>query len=81
MELGTKEVEDGSQVAEKAGHALKVIIETIDQANRRIEEIKQVVQEVAVSGQQVVDYIDGVAAVTEQNTLPVPRKWQPLSGS
>lgn len=68
MELGTKEVEQGSTLADGAGVALKQILDTIRQANEQIQSISAATEQIADYSTDVVTSVDNVAAITEENT-------------
>jgi methyl-accepting chemotaxis protein len=68
MEIGTKEVEEGAQLADDAGEALKKILITVTEANDQIQSITAAVEQVSASNTEVVKAVDNVAAITQQNT-------------
>ncbi|MDA8235619.1 MAG: methyl-accepting chemotaxis protein [Clostridia bacterium] len=68
MEIGTKEVEQGAQLADDAGIALRKILTTITEANDQIQSISAAIEQVSASSAEVVKAVDNVAAITEENT-------------
>lgn len=68
MEIGTREVEQGSALADGAGAALKEIVTTIRAANEQTTSITAAMEQILASSNEVAKAIDNVAAVTEENT-------------
>ena len=68
MELGTKEVEKGSSLADGAGVALKQILDTIRKANEQIQSISASTRQISAYSNEVVSAIDNIAAITEENS-------------
>jgi len=68
MEVGTREVETGAQLADNAGEALREILTTITQANDQIQSITAAIEQISASSAEVVKAVDNVAAITEENT-------------
>lgn len=68
MTTGTVEVERGAVLAQGAGEALEKIMETIGETNREISAITEIAHRLAGYSGEVVQAIDGAAAITEQNT-------------
>ena len=68
MEVGTREVEQGSVLADGAGAALKEIVTTIRAANEQTASITAATEQILASSNEVAKAIDNVAAVTEENT-------------
>lgn len=68
MELGTREVETGTVLADDAGKALQAILANITQASDQIQSISAAIEQVSASSAEVVTAVDNVAAITEQNT-------------
>lgn len=68
MELGTAEVETGTQLATDAGRVLAEILAVVDEANADVESIATAAREIAEASRRVAVAVDSVAAVTEENT-------------
>lgn len=68
MEIGTREVEQGSVLADGAGAALKEIVTTIRAANEQTASITAATEQILASSTAVAKAIDNVAAITEENT-------------
>jgi len=68
MEVGTKEVEHGAELANHAGIALREILTTIQEANRQIEGISAATQQVSANSAQVVNAVVKVNTIAENNT-------------
>jgi len=68
MEHGTKEVEEGVQLAHDAGAALAEIMQVVAKTYEQIQSISTSAREMADSSSSVVTAIDNVAAITQENT-------------
>jgi methyl-accepting chemotaxis protein len=68
MEHGTKEVEEGVELAHDAGAALAEIMQVVGKTYEQIQSISAAASEMADSSSSVVMAIDNVAAITQQNT-------------
>jgi methyl-accepting chemotaxis protein len=68
MEIGTRRVEAGSQLAAKAGSALNVILSTAQGAADGMGKITQSAARVKEDTAKVVASFESVAAMTEENT-------------
>lgn len=68
MEVGTKEVEDGVVIAQKAGDSLKEIVSSVHEAGKQVSNIVSLLDGIMASSQGVLKAITNVAAVTEENT-------------
>ncbi|MFZ3171576.1 MAG: HAMP domain-containing methyl-accepting chemotaxis protein [Carboxydocellales bacterium] len=68
MTTSTVEVEQGAKLAQGAGEALDKIMETIGETNQQSSTILEIAHRLAAYSGEVVQVIDGVAAITEQNT-------------
>lgn len=68
MELGTAEVETGTQLATDAGNVLAEILAVVDEANADVESIAAAARQIAEASRRVAVAVDSVAAVTEENT-------------
>ncbi len=68
MEDGMQEVEAGAVLAMEAKAALTDILETVKDANSRVQEISAAMGEIYTTSSGVVEAIDQVAAITEENT-------------
>lgn len=81
MEEGTLQVEEGGQLAQAAGEALKAILNHVEGTARSIREIASSAQDMARSGRQVVEAVDAVAAVTEENSAATEEMAAGASGA
>lgn len=68
MEKGSKEVEDGAQLANAAGVALGAIQESVAEIVRQVEAMAAAAQQMNSSSSEVVRAIEGVSAVTEETS-------------
>lgn len=68
MEIGTREVENGVQIAQKAGKFLSEIVYMVDMTGEGIEGVMVMIQEVLDGSREVAKAVDNVAAITEENT-------------
>ena len=67
MEMGTKEVEHGSELADEAGRALNEILRTVAAVKEQIQSITGVTENISVSSSKVVSATSNIAAITEEN--------------
>lgn len=68
MEVGTKEVEAGVEIAQQAGDSLKEIVQGVSAAGDKVNSIVQLISDIMASSQGVDKAINNMAAVTEENT-------------
>ncbi len=68
MELGSREVTGGTELASKAGDALKSIQEAVNGIVRRIDEVASSAVQMAKSSAEVITSVESVSAVTEETT-------------
>lgn len=68
MDANAREVENGASLAGNTGQALKEILAAMELTNQKIEGIAMAAQQVAASGDQAVNAMNSVSAVTEENT-------------
>ena len=67
-EDGTKEVNEGSALAEEAGKALDQIMGAVEAVAAQIEQISAAAEQVSASSDEMVKTIDSVKQVVEQNS-------------
>lgn len=68
MDAGTREVEVGTELAGGVGRALENILGAMRRTNEQAQGISAAAEELAANATEVVKAMDGVAAVTEENT-------------
>jgi methyl-accepting chemotaxis protein len=68
MDQGTKEVEEGSRLAEEAGLALTSILAAVQAASAQASHIAAAVQQMEGASGEVVSLMDSVSAVVEEST-------------
>lgn len=68
MKEVTREVDDGAALADGAGVALKEIVVTTGASNGELLSITTAVEQITANSADVARAIDGVAAITEENT-------------
>lgn len=68
MEVGTKEVDSGVQIATEAGDALNEIVSAVESTVQEIEAITQAIGQISEATGEVSSAAQSVAAITEQNT-------------
>ena len=68
MEVGTREVEDGVNLAAEAGQALNEIVDGVKSAGDNVHKVMGLINDILRSSQEVAQAVDTVAAITEQNT-------------
>ncbi len=67
IQVGMKEVEAGSALAEEAGAALKNILSAVQAASGQVGHIVSAVQQMEAASQQVVGVMDSVSGVAEES--------------
>ncbi len=67
MSAGGREVEAGTQLADRAGKALEQILESMRRTHGYVQSISAAAEEVAASVDAAVSSVDDVAGVTEEN--------------
>ena len=68
MQTGTKEVEEGVNLAQEAGQSLNEIVDGVKTSGENVHKIMGLINEVLNSSQEVSKAVDNVAAITEENT-------------
>lgn len=68
MRVGSKEVEDGVNLAQEAGKSLNKIVEGVEEAGIKVKEIMELIKDVLHSSSEVSSAVNNVAAITEENT-------------
>lgn len=68
MEVGTRDVEQGTELAGAAGQSLSSILEHVQQAAEAVEGIAGAARSAMVESREVVEAVGAVAAITEENT-------------
>ncbi|MGQ9763378.1 MAG: HAMP domain-containing methyl-accepting chemotaxis protein [Armatimonadota bacterium] len=68
MQIGSKEVSEGTALGEQAGTALAKIQEAVNGVVARIQDVSAASQQMASSSTEVIKAIESVSAITEQNT-------------
>jgi methyl-accepting chemotaxis protein len=68
METGTRDVLEGSALAQEAGAALDEILRTVNDTNLQVHHITAATQQIAASSTEAVRAMDSVASVTEEST-------------
>jgi methyl-accepting chemotaxis protein len=68
MDQGSREVTEGTQLANQAGDALSDIQDAVAGIVHQIEEVSAATQQMACSSSEVVRAIENVSAVTEETT-------------
>jgi methyl-accepting chemotaxis protein len=67
MEDGSKETEEGTQLAAQAGESLQQILDAVSGVNAQIEQIASGSEELKASGSEMVNVIGNTRKVVEQN--------------
>lgn len=67
-EVGTKEVEEGVILAQKAGQALNDIVEGVKTSGDKVQEIMGLIDEIMNNSQEVSKAINNVAIISEEST-------------
>ena len=68
MDVGTKEVNDGVEIAKEAGDALNEILTIVEKSGSEVEVIAQAINDISLSTDEVSKAAENVAAITEENT-------------
>ncbi len=68
MEVGIKEVEVGTGLADNAGVALRDILKMVAEANEQVQSISAAAEQLSASSVEVVKVVNNMAAITEENT-------------
>lgn len=68
MEVGTREVESGVDLAQNAGRSLDEIVEGVNSTGENVNKIMGIINEILSGSQEVSKAINNVAAITEENT-------------
>jgi len=68
MDAGSRQVGSTVGLAETAGHSLEQIREAVAQTDQEIQAISRAVESVTLSTRQMVEAMNGVAAVTQEST-------------
>lgn len=68
MDIGTREVDEGVEIAKEAGDTLTEILSIVEKTRVEVEVIAQAITEIADSTAEVSKAAENVAAITEENT-------------
>lgn len=68
MEVGTKEVEQGVILAQRAGQALNNIVEGVKTSGEKVQKIIGLINEIMYNSQEVSKAVNNVAATTKEST-------------
>lgn len=68
MDVGTKEVREGVEIATEAGDAISEILTIVEKAGSETEVIALAINDISVSTEEVSRAAENVAAITEENT-------------
>lgn len=68
MEIGTREVEEGVDIARTAGESLGKIVNVVEKTGKEIEGLMEIIQQVLERSGLVSEAVNNVAAITEENT-------------
>lgn len=68
MQVGTREVEEGVNLAQVAGNSLQEIVAGVKLANSNVSKITGIISEILSSSQEVSTAVNNVAAITEENS-------------
>lgn len=68
MEEGTREVEQGANIAEDAGKALDNILRTVEKTYDQVQSISAAAEEISASSFEVVKAMENVAEITQKST-------------
>jgi methyl-accepting chemotaxis protein len=68
MEKGTKEVDGGYELANKAGQALDEILERAKDVGMQVEQISSAAEELTAMSTEMVKLTDNISAIVEENT-------------
>lgn len=67
MEAGTREVNNGTELAREAGNSLSRILAAVDDTYRQVEEISAAAEQISAAGAQVVEATHHLSAIAEEN--------------
>ncbi|PKM41648.1 MAG: hypothetical protein CVV03_12015 [Firmicutes bacterium HGW-Firmicutes-8] len=67
MQVGTKEVESGVELAQEAGQSLQEIVQGVKTAGEQVHKIMSLINEILNSSKVVSAAVNNVAAITEEN--------------
>ncbi len=68
MQIGTREVEEGVNLAQEAGQSLNEIVQGVRTTGDNVHHIMDLIQDILSSSQAVSSSINNAAAITEENT-------------
>lgn len=68
MQVGTKEVEEGVNLAQEAGQSLNEIVDGVNTAGEHVHKIMGIINEILSNSKAVTEAVNNVAAITEENT-------------
>lgn len=68
MEIGTREVEEGVEIARVAGNSLKEIVSVVDSTGESIGGVMELINNILEGSRKVAEAMDNIASITEQNT-------------
>lgn len=68
MQVGTREVEEGVNLAQIAGKSLQDIVHGVKTSRDHVSRITGLIHEILAGSQQVSSAVNNVAAITEENT-------------
>lgn len=68
MQVGTRQVETGVQLAEQAGKSLEEIVSGVKTADEHVQSIMGLIQDVLNNSRMVSKAVNNVAAITEENS-------------
>ncbi|PKM82156.1 MAG: hypothetical protein CVU89_05775 [Firmicutes bacterium HGW-Firmicutes-14] len=68
MQVGTKEVEEGVNLAQAAGKSLDEIVDGVKMAGDNVQKIMGIVNQILNMSQEVSEAVSNVAAITQENT-------------
>jgi methyl-accepting chemotaxis protein len=68
MESGTRDVEQGGELAAQAGRALQEILTAMERTNAQVQSISAAAQRIAESSASAVKVMDAVSRVSEQSS-------------
>jgi methyl-accepting chemotaxis protein len=66
METGTREVEEGVNLANQAGESLRLIVESVQNVTDMIQQIATATEEQSVTGEEITANLESVADITKQ---------------
>ena len=68
MQVGTREVESGVELAQDAGQSLKEIVQGVNTAGEQVHKIMEIINEILTGSEEVSKAVNNVAAITEENS-------------